>query len=110
MIPYIRLSVKMDFVAECAHFAYIGKKTDFGIRWEVTKMANHYIHVGSVTNAMRGKRLLEEQGIRTYLHRSSHPTDGDGCGYSLLVTDSVERAERILRQRGVRVIRVTDAM
>ena len=110
MIPYIRLSVKMDFVAECAHFAYIGKKTDFGIRWEVTKMANHYIHVGSVTNAMRGKRLLEEQGIRTYLHRASHPTAGDGCGYSLLVTDGVERAERLLRQRGVRVIRVTDAM
>ena len=73
-------------------------------------MANHYIHVGSVTNAMRGKHLLEEQGIRTYLHRASHPTDGDGCGYSLLITDDVHRAETILRQRGVRVIRVTDAL
>ena len=73
-------------------------------------MANHYIHVGSVTNAMRGKHLLEEQGIRAYLHRTSHPADGDGCGYSLLVTDHVKRAEQILRQRGVRVIRITDAM
>ena len=26
-------------------------------------MANNYIHVGSITNAMRGKALLEEQGI-----------------------------------------------
>lgn len=73
-------------------------------------MANHYIHVGSVTNAMRGKRLLEEHGIRTYLHRASHPADGDGCGYSLLVTDGVERAEQMLRQKGIRVIRITDAM
>ena len=73
-------------------------------------MANHYIHVGSVTNAMRGKHLLEEQGFRVYLHRTSHPTEGDGCGYSLLVTDGVKRAEQILRQRGVRVIRVTEAM
>ena len=73
-------------------------------------MANHYIHVGSVTNAMRGKHLLEEQGIRTYLHRASHPADGDGCGYSLLVTDGVKQAEQILRQMGIRVIRITDAM
>lgn len=73
-------------------------------------MANFYIHVGSVTNAMRGKRLLEEQGIRAYLHRTSHPLDGDGCGYSLLVTDSVHPAVQILQKRGVRVIRVTEAM
>lgn len=73
-------------------------------------MANFYIHVGSVTNAMRGKQLLAERGIVSYLHRSSHPEDGDGCGYSLLVTDSVQKAEQLLRQRGVRVIRITDAM
>lgn len=73
-------------------------------------MANHYIHVGSITNAMRGKQLLEEQGIRTYLHRTSQPADGDGCGYSLLVTDAVEKAVTTLRKRGVRVIRITDAM
>ncbi len=74
------------------------------------KMANHYIHVGSITNALRGKHLLEEQGIPTYLHRAFHPVDGDGCGYSLLVTDRVKLAEQILRQRGIRVIRITDAM
>lgn len=73
-------------------------------------MANFYIHVGSVTNAMRGKQLLEEQGMRAYLHRASHPADGDGCGYSLLVTDGVTSAVQILRKRGVRVIRVTEAL
>lgn len=73
-------------------------------------MANFYIHVGSVTNAMRGKRLLEEQGMRTYLHRTSHPAEGDGCGYSLLVTEGVNSAVQVLQKRGVRVIRVTEAM
>lgn len=73
-------------------------------------MGNHYIFVGSVTNAMRGKQLLEEQGIRAYLQRASRPTDGDGCGYSLLVTGGIEKAVGILQKRGVRVIRVTDAM
>lgn len=73
-------------------------------------LANQYIHVGSITNAMRGRRLLEAQGIRAYLHRSSHPADGDGCGYSLLVTDGAKRAETILRGGGVRVVRISDAL
>lgn len=73
-------------------------------------MANYYIHVGSITNAMRGKQLLEEQGIRAFLHRTSHPAEGDGCGYSLLISNTAEQAAQILRQRGVRVIRVTQAM
>lgn len=74
------------------------------------EMANHYIHVGSVTNAMWGKQVLAEQGIRAYLHRASRPAESDGCGYSLLVADSIEKAERILRNKGVRIIRITDAM
>ena len=73
-------------------------------------MANYYIHVGSITNAMRGRRLLEEQGIRAYLHRSTRPAEDDGCGYHLLVTESVRRAEEILRKSGVRVIRISEAM
>ncbi len=73
-------------------------------------MANYHIHVGSITNAMRGKRLLEQQGIRAYVHRSSGPVAGDGCGYSLLVTERVGQAERILRGSGVRVVRVSEAL
>ena len=73
-------------------------------------VANQYIHVGSITNVMRGKRLLEAQGIRAYVHRASQPAQGDGCGYSLLVTGETQRAEQILRGSGVRVIRISDAM
>lgn len=73
-------------------------------------MANYYIHVGSITNAMRGRRLLEEQGIRAYLHRSTRPAENDGCGYRLLVTEAPARAEGILRKAGVRVTRVSEAM
>lgn len=71
---------------------------------------NHYIHVGSITNAMRGRQILEAQGIRAYMHRSTHSTDNDGCGYRLLVTDDPQRAVKLLRDSGVRVIRVSDAL
>lgn len=73
-------------------------------------MANYYIHVGSITNAMRGRKLLEEQGIRAYLHRTTHPAEEDGCGYHLLVTESPGRAEGILRKAGVRILRISEAM
>lgn len=73
-------------------------------------MANQYIHVGSITGAMRGKQVLEKQGIRAYVHRASNPPQGDGCGYSLLVTGDAQRAVAVLRKNGVRVTRVSDAL
>lgn len=73
-------------------------------------MANHYIHVGSITNAMRGKRLLEEQGVRAYVHRNPRPSEADGCGYSLLVIGEENTAAHILQNRGVRVLRITEAL
>lgn len=73
-------------------------------------MGNQYIHVGSVTNAMRGKRLLEQHGIRAFIHRSSNPPKGDGCGYSLLITGDGGQAEKILRSHGVRVVRISEAL
>ncbi len=73
-------------------------------------MGNQYIHVGSITNAMRGKNLLEKKGIRSYINRTAHPPKGDGCGYSLLVTERTEEAVRILRNGGVRVVRISDAL
>jgi len=73
-------------------------------------LGNVYIHVGSITNAMRGKGLLEKEGIRAYIHRTSLPERGDGCGYSLLVTGDTLRAEQVLRASGVRVVRVSEAL
>ena len=73
-------------------------------------MANHYIHVGSITNAMRGRQLLDAKGMRSYLQRTTRGSDRDGCGYRLLVTEDVQRARQILQEGGVRVIRISDAM
>lgn len=73
-------------------------------------MGNYYIHVGSITNAMRGRRILESQGIRAYLQRSNTPKDTDGCGYRLLVTVEPQHLTKILQDHGVRVIRVSETI
>ena len=63
------------------------------------------IYVSSVTNAMRGKRLLEGQGYTVHMQRASHTNDNNGCGYSLLVRGNGRQAEEQLRQSGIRVLR-----
>ncbi len=73
-------------------------------------MANYKIHVGSITNAMRGKSLLEKNGIQAYVHRASNPPDGDGCGYSLLVIGNLSQAQQVLKCNGVRVVRISETI
>ena len=62
------------------------------------------IYVSSVTNAMRGKRLLEQHGYAVHIQRSSHVQENNGCGYSLLVRGN--DAPKLLSQAGIRILRV----
>lgn len=62
-----------------------------------------YFNVSSVTNAMRGKKLLEQNGIHGYINRTVDEEGSNGCGYSLLVSGDVERAEKLLTGAGIRI-------
>lgn len=61
------------------------------------------IFISSVTNATRGKRVLEKQGYTVYMQRSAND---EGCGYSLIVGGDGARAADLLRRAGIRVLRV----
>ena len=65
------------------------------------------IYVSSVTNAMRGKRVLEQQGYTVHVQRAAAVTEEAGCGYSLLVRGDGVPTEA-LRRAGIRVLRVAD--
>ena len=58
--------------------------------------------VGSVTNAMRGKALLDQNGFTVAVGRA-RPDERVGCGYTLAVTGDAERARRLLRAAGIHV-------
>lgn len=58
--------------------------------------------VGSVTNAMRGKELLQKNGLRAYVGRAN-ATETNGCGYTLTVTGDHEKAATLLETAGIRV-------
>ncbi|MGN0172755.1 MAG: DUF3343 domain-containing protein [Acutalibacteraceae bacterium] len=61
-------------------------------------------NVSSVTNAMRGKRMLAQHGIRAYVKRKTEADIENGCGYSLVVPDNRPEAEKILRENGIRLL------
>ena len=60
-------------------------------------------NVSSVTNAMRGKSLLEHNGIRAYVGRTIDANGNNGCGYSITVSTEPEKAERLLTSAGIHI-------
>jgi hypothetical protein len=62
-----------------------------------------YYDVSSVTNAMRGKSILERNGIRAVVNRTIDKRGKNGCGYSLGVSDESDRPEQLLTSAGIRV-------
>ena len=63
------------------------------------------IYVSSVTNAMRGKKVLEREGLTVHMQRSSNAEKTDGCGYRLLVRGEAGRAAALLKKAGIRILR-----
>lgn len=66
-------------------------------------MGKPIIIISSITHAMRGKEVLEKNGIKSYVTRNKSSV-GDGCSYSLSVKGNADEAERILQNNGIRVI------
>lgn len=66
-------------------------------------MSNLCFYVSSITNAMRGKALLERNGIRSFITRSANDTVRNGCGYCIVVSQNQQQAERLLRSAGIRI-------
>lgn len=67
-------------------------------------MTATYFNVSSVTNAMRGKNILEHNGIRAYVSRTVDENGENGCGYSISVNDDPDRAEKLLKASGIRML------
>ena len=57
----------------------------------------------SVTNAMRGKSVLEQNNIRAIISRSTDETVQNGCGYCLFVSSDFKKAESLLQSAGIRI-------
>ena len=69
-------------------------------------MKRYVIATGTVTYAMKGRDLLRKNGFTVKIERIT----GDntlGCGYVLILTGDIEKAEKILKNGGVKILKIT---
>lgn len=70
-------------------------------------MSEVQVKVSSVTNAMRGKNILNANSIAAYYKRTARPSANEGCGYSIYIkSQDKDRAFKILSDSGIRIIGV----
>ena len=70
-------------------------------------------NVGSVTHAIHGQKILQRNGLRTWVHRRSADEPREGCGYSLWLAGAteaqIESARRLLAAAGIRILSVEES-
>ena len=67
-------------------------------------MGKPMIMVSSITYAMKGRDLLFQHGIKSYVERTPHGNENAGCGSSIYVPSRTDEAQEILTQAGIRVL------
>lgn len=67
-------------------------------------MKKELILVPSVTYAMKAKSILDQYNIRSFIQRTPKNTEIKSCGYCLFVPNEADKAEQLLRKKGVRIL------
>lgn len=70
-------------------------------------MKRYIIATGTVTYAIKGRDILRKNGFTVKIERIT----GDktlGCGYVLVLNDNVSEAEKILKENGVKILKITE--
>ena len=69
-------------------------------------MEKYEIMVGTVTYALKSRDLLRSKGYKAYIERKAKNIGKYGCGYSVVITDNIDRAVSILTDNGIRILNV----
>lgn len=69
-------------------------------------MSRPVIRLSSITYAIRGQKLLEQQGITAHIKKLSKNTYVNGCGYGLEISGDVQSAAQILEGSDIRIIEI----
>lgn len=73
---------------------------------EVSVMAQSLIVLSSITYAYKAQKMLDQMWIKSTVIRTPRPYSNKGCGYSLLIRDSLSEAVTALKEAGIRILDV----
>lgn len=71
-------------------------------------MKRYVIATGTVTYALKGREILRKNGFSVKIERIT----GDktlGCGYVLIISGDVLRAEKILKENGIKILKIAES-
>lgn len=69
-------------------------------------MARYVIVIGSVTKALKAREIMRKNGLKAYVEKTVDNDNKNGCGYALVVDGALERAEALLKNNGIRILRM----
>ena len=69
-------------------------------------MAQNILVLSSITYAYKAQKILEQAWIRSSVIRTPEGLSGKGCSYSLAVRGDLDRAAELLREHGIRILKI----
>ena len=69
-------------------------------------MARDIIVLTSITYAYKAQKLLEQAWIKSEVIRTPEGLSDKGCSYSLAIRGDTVCAEELLRQNGIRILKI----
>lgn len=71
-------------------------------------MKRYVITTGTVTYAIKGRDLLRKNGFKVKIERQTAGADTAGCGYSIVLEGNLAAAERLLREAGIKILKISE--
>ena len=71
-------------------------------------MKGYLITTGTVTYALKGKEILIKKGYKASVEKVSTRENNLGCGYSIKVFGDIKPIEQILRNSGVKILKISE--
>lgn len=69
-------------------------------------MTRHVIVIGSVTKTLKAREILRKNQIKAFVEKTVDNDKKSGCGYALVVDGALEKTETLLKNNGIRILRI----
>lgn len=71
-------------------------------------MKQYRVSTGTITYALKGRDLLRRYGFKVRIERMSSGPESKGCGYTLVVSGDIAKAEALLRNAGIKILEIIE--
>ena len=71
-------------------------------------MYRYSITTGTVTYAIKGRDLLRKNGYNVKIQRITSGLSRAGCGYSIVFSGDLTKAENLLRSAGIKILEINE--